>query len=189
MNIHGVTTLLQVFDMDRSVAFYRDVLGFAVVSTYEPEDHFYWAMLKLGDITLMLNAAYEDDVRPPLPNPARIAAHADVAGGRERLLADRLCPDQQLRTHQGARTAFVGLLEEGVEQGVLQHPEREERPTDPGRQARPAHGRGEQQGDDHSAGQLIEAVSEVDRHRALCAVCPIAPGAAPLARSAPRPTD
>ena len=78
MKICGVTTLLQVFDMPRSVAFYRDVLGFTIVSTSDPGDHFYWAMLKLGDATLMLNTAYEDEERPPSADPARVAAHADT---------------------------------------------------------------------------------------------------------------
>ena len=78
LNVSGVTPLLQVFDMHRSVAFYRDVLGCTIVSTYEPEGHFYWAMLKLGDAMFMLNAAYEDDQRPSSSDPARVAAHADT---------------------------------------------------------------------------------------------------------------
>ena len=78
MNVHGVTTLLQVLDMPRSVAFYRDVLGFTIVSTSDPGDDFYWAMLRLGDATLMLNTAYEEGERPPSPEPARVAAHADT---------------------------------------------------------------------------------------------------------------
>ena len=78
LDVRGVTTLLQVFDMTRSIEFYRDVLGFSIVSTSEPADNFYWALLKLGDATLMLNTAYEDDERPPSPDPARMSAHADT---------------------------------------------------------------------------------------------------------------
>jgi catechol 2,3-dioxygenase-like lactoylglutathione lyase family enzyme len=33
MVVHGLTPLLQVFDMARSIAFYRDVLGFASEKT------------------------------------------------------------------------------------------------------------------------------------------------------------
>lgn len=77
--IQGLTPLLQVFDMARSVRFYCDVLGFAVVSTSSPGNDFYWAMLKLSDATLMLNAAYEDDERPQSPDAARVASHADTA--------------------------------------------------------------------------------------------------------------
>ena len=61
----NVTPLLMVYDMRRSVAFYRDVLGFEVVQTWEPDGHLYWAQLKLGGAVMMLNAEYEDDQRPP----------------------------------------------------------------------------------------------------------------------------
>jgi len=77
-NIRGVTILLQLFDMPRSVAFYRDVLGFTIVSTSDPGDNFYWAMLNRDDASLMLNTAYEDGERPSAPDPARVAAHADA---------------------------------------------------------------------------------------------------------------
>lgn len=64
--------------MPRSIAFYCDVLGFTIVSTSEPADNFYWALLKLGDATLMLNTAYEDNERPSSPDPMRVAVHADT---------------------------------------------------------------------------------------------------------------
>lgn len=35
-------------------------------------------MLRLGDATIMLNTAYEDDERPANPDAARVAAHADT---------------------------------------------------------------------------------------------------------------
>ena len=63
----NVTTLLQVFDMRKSVAWYCDVLGFVVLQKHEPEGHLYWTMLKLGDAVIMLNAKYEDDKRPQTP--------------------------------------------------------------------------------------------------------------------------
>jgi uncharacterized glyoxalase superfamily protein PhnB len=72
-----VTPLIQVFDMRRSVAWYRDVLGFEVLQTHEPDGHLYWAMLKLGDSVLMLNAKYEDDQRPASP-PERVEGHGDL---------------------------------------------------------------------------------------------------------------
>ncbi|MFZ0213142.1 MAG: VOC family protein [Candidatus Acidiferrales bacterium] len=37
IDIRGMTPLLQVFDMRASIAFYRDVLGFEVVSRSEPQ--------------------------------------------------------------------------------------------------------------------------------------------------------
>ena len=76
-----VTPLLQVYDMPTSVRFYREVLGFQVVSTspkFGP-DRFHWAMLRLGDAELMLNTAYEsDEERPAVPESTRVAAHDDT---------------------------------------------------------------------------------------------------------------
>lgn len=66
-NVRSLTPLLQVYDMRKSIAWYRDVLGFEVLQTHEPEGHLYWAMLKLGGAVLMLNSKYEDDKRPPQP--------------------------------------------------------------------------------------------------------------------------
>jgi glyoxylase I family protein len=74
--IRSITPLLQVFDMHKSVAFYRDILGFEVVDKYEPDGHFYWAMLRDGDAALMLNAKYEDEHRPS--EPVRVAGHNDL---------------------------------------------------------------------------------------------------------------
>ena len=74
----GVTPLLQVYDMRRSVAFYLDVLGFEVVEQYEPDGHLYWAMLRLGGAVVMLNSRYEDD-DPARPAMApRVPAHEDM---------------------------------------------------------------------------------------------------------------
>ncbi len=66
-NVTGLAPLFQVWDMRASVAWYRDVLGFELLHTHEPEGHLYWAMLKLGGATLMLNAKFEDDKRPAQP--------------------------------------------------------------------------------------------------------------------------
>jgi catechol 2,3-dioxygenase-like lactoylglutathione lyase family enzyme len=80
IEIRGMAPLLQVFDMPTSLAFYRDVLGFKVESTSKPRgEHFDWALLKLNGVELMLNTAYEEDARPPAPDPARFSAHDDTA--------------------------------------------------------------------------------------------------------------
>ena len=81
IDVRGLTPLLQVYDMPTSVRFYRDLLGFEVVSTSPVlgEDRFHWALLRLGDAELMLNTAYEfDGERPVEPDPARTAAHGDT---------------------------------------------------------------------------------------------------------------
>jgi len=81
LDVRGLTPLLQVYDMPRSVRFYRDILGFTVVSTSPVlgEDRFHWALLRLGDAELMLNTAYEsDEERPAEPDHVRNAAHNDT---------------------------------------------------------------------------------------------------------------
>jgi len=116
VTIHGLTPLIQVFDMPRSVAFYRGVLGFSIVSTSSPGDDFYWAMLKLGGATLMLNTAYEPDKRPPAPDPSRVASHADtilyfdcdnVDQVHAHLRAQGLKTQEPVDTHYGMRQVYV----------------------------------------------------------------------------------
>jgi len=69
---------LGVDDLARSVAFYRDGLGFAVLNTSEPGDDCNWAMLQLNDETIMLNTAYDPGTRPPEPDEARNRVHGDT---------------------------------------------------------------------------------------------------------------
>lgn len=79
IDVRGVCTLLQVFDMPASVRFYRDVLGFEVVQTSPREgDQFDWGLLRLNDAHVMLNTAYEQDSRPALPERTRSIAHGDT---------------------------------------------------------------------------------------------------------------
>ena len=77
--IGGLCPLLQVFDMPTSIAFYRDVLGFEVVSPLPEGDQCDWVLLRLHDSELMLNTAYEALERPPAPDPVRVASHRDIA--------------------------------------------------------------------------------------------------------------
>jgi glyoxylase I family protein len=78
VQVKGMAPLLQVFDMQRSVGFYRDVLGFKLVSTSQPGPDFYWALLERDGVELMLNTAYDEGKRPPNPDPKRVAAHDDT---------------------------------------------------------------------------------------------------------------
>jgi glyoxylase I family protein len=81
LDLRGVTTLLGVYDMPTSVRFYRDLLGFQVVSTSPilGEDYFHWALLRLGAAQFMLNTNFEsNDERPAQSDVGRNAAHRDV---------------------------------------------------------------------------------------------------------------
>lgn len=81
VDVRGVCPLLQVYDMPASIRFYRDKLGFDVVSTSPVlgPDKFHWAWLRLGTAEIMLNTAYESDNERPVPaDRARVAAHGDT---------------------------------------------------------------------------------------------------------------
>ncbi len=76
--IRGLCPLLQVYDMPRSLRFYRDVLGFVEVQKAGHGDDVGWAWLRHGEAEVMLNTAHDVGERPPVPDPARVAAHADT---------------------------------------------------------------------------------------------------------------
>jgi len=80
IDVRGVCTLVLVFDMPTSLKFYRDVLGFEVVSTNDDDagDNVDWCYLRLGKTELMLNGMYEAHARPSAPDKKRIKAHSDT---------------------------------------------------------------------------------------------------------------
>jgi uncharacterized glyoxalase superfamily protein PhnB len=83
LQFNSLTPLIQVFDMPRSVGFYRDVLGFEVTDTSAeveaPEGrHFQWALLKHGPAAVMLNTAYDVGERPAALAKSVVVAHGDT---------------------------------------------------------------------------------------------------------------
>jgi glyoxylase I family protein len=78
LDVRGMAPLLYVFDMPTSLHFYRDLLGFEVLSTSEPGDDCNWAWLRLCGVELMLNTQHEKARRPAVPDPARQKAHTDT---------------------------------------------------------------------------------------------------------------
>jgi catechol 2,3-dioxygenase-like lactoylglutathione lyase family enzyme len=80
IEIRGMSPLLSVFDMRTSVHFYCEILGFEMVdhSPFYAPGEFHWAMLRFGDIELMLNTAYDEGERPEQPDPARVSSHGEV---------------------------------------------------------------------------------------------------------------
>ena len=64
MKLTDVTPNLIVADMDRSVAFYKDVLGFTVVTTVPEAPPFVFAWMQRDGVNVFLNSltGMEDDV-------------------------------------------------------------------------------------------------------------------------------
>jgi glyoxylase I family protein len=122
LEVRYICALLQVFDMPTSLAFYRDTLGFEIVQAAPPPDQvsgdeFGWVWLRRAEANLMLNTLYDPDaVRPPSPDPARVAAHDDTAlyigcpdvqGAYEHLLARGIAVDPPKVAPYGMRQLYV----------------------------------------------------------------------------------
>jgi len=82
IEVTGVAPLVQVFDMRKSVRFYRDMLGFTVTGRSKPmtddADDVNWCMLELGGACVMLNTAYDPEEVPEAPDAARWGGHQDT---------------------------------------------------------------------------------------------------------------
>jgi glyoxylase I family protein len=77
-NIKGMSPLIMVLDMGRSLHFYCDLLGFELIQSAGPADDRGWAHLKLGETELMLNTMYEKDNRPEQVDQERQQHHSDT---------------------------------------------------------------------------------------------------------------
>ena len=78
MKLTAQAPLLHVFDMERSLSFYRDILGFEVQGSWAPEGHLYWVDLRQGNVAIMLNAKYEIAEQPASDDPASAGWHHDT---------------------------------------------------------------------------------------------------------------
>lgn len=121
----GLCPLFQVYDMPASIQFYRDKLGFEIVTTSPAlggKDRFHWVWLRLGGTAdIMLNTAYEaDEERPIPPDATRVAIHNDTC-----LYIG--CPDvdaayQELRA-KGINVQEPKVAPYGMKQMYLQDPD------------------------------------------------------------------
>lgn len=78
INMRGLCPLIQVFDMDNSLHFYCELLGFEIVEKAAGGG---WAWRRHGTAELMLNTVYDEGERPEKPDPARLLAHEDTGFG------------------------------------------------------------------------------------------------------------
>jgi glyoxylase I family protein len=121
IRVTGLCPRLQVYDMATSVAFYEGKVGFTLVQRSQPgEEHFDWCLLELDGAQIMLSTAYPQAERPPEPDAARTAHHADIA-----LYFG--CPDvestfDQLRA-KGIKLAPPRLLPHGLKEVTVTDPD------------------------------------------------------------------
>ncbi len=111
--------------MPTAVRFYRDKLGFEVVST-SPQlggdpDRFHWCLLRLGDAELMLNDVYEfDHERPSREEHQRARGHRDMC-----LYFG--CPDVEAAheelTAKGVKVSAPKVAPYGMKQMYLKDPD------------------------------------------------------------------
>ncbi len=81
IDFQGLCPLISVYDMPESIHFYRDLLGFEVVSHSPllPSGSFHWGWLRKNGADLMLNTHYEhNDERPPERSREWLRAHGDI---------------------------------------------------------------------------------------------------------------
>lgn len=78
IEVRGMTPLLSVFDMPKSLKFYRDVLGFEIVSDSGNGDKSSWVWLRWNGVDLMLNDQYEPGSEPDAPPADRTKWHHDT---------------------------------------------------------------------------------------------------------------
>ena len=111
VSVKDLTPLIQVFNMPRSLAFYRDVLGFEVVTDSGLGDDSSWVWIRLNGCSLMLNDQYEPGTAPDAPPSQRTKWHQDTAfffgadpdDVYEHLKSKGLSPKPPLDTSYGMR--------------------------------------------------------------------------------------
>ena len=78
IKVEHLTPLIQVYSMPRSLAFYRDILGFEVGADSGDGDDSSWVWLRLNGLNLMLNDQYEPGYVPDAPPAERVKWHQDT---------------------------------------------------------------------------------------------------------------
>ncbi|CAN5125589.1 hypothetical protein BH23BAC1_BH23BAC1_31410 [soil metagenome] len=76
--LKSMAPLLQVYDMPTSIHFYRDILGFEVVSSSGEGDEVNWVLFIHNDVEIMLNTMFEKPTRPSTRDLNRQSVHQDV---------------------------------------------------------------------------------------------------------------
>ena len=121
MKFTDVTPNLIVADIDRSIGFYRDVLGFSVVTTVPESTPFVFAWMQRDDVSVFLNTA--GPVKETMPelaarsvggtNTMFMALEADTPAEGIDALFDLV--KSKTRVVMPLKDQFYGMREFGIE--------------------------------------------------------------------------
>ena len=120
MKLTDVTPNLIVADMDRSTSFYRDVLGFSIVTTVPEAPPFVFAWMQRDGVNVFLNSleGMEDDVTGLASRPIGGTAtmfftlERNDAGGIDEFFKEIF---SRATVVMGLKDQFYGMREFGVE--------------------------------------------------------------------------
>jgi len=126
--IRKLTPLLNVEDVSRSILFYESLIGFEIVTDFEADGIAEWALLRAGEVEIMLNEGDADDSAqrrrmPPFSGPVLYfdvedcqALHADLLSRGFRV--ESLEPQEygvlefRLRDPDGYELAFTSPIDD-----------------------------------------------------------------------------
>jgi uncharacterized glyoxalase superfamily protein PhnB len=121
MKFTDVTPNLVVSDIDRSIAFYRDVLGFSVVTTVPDSEPLLFAWMQRDDVNVFLNTA--GSVQESMPD---LAARAVGGTNTMFMIVEAATPAEGIDALYGLvkgkarvvmpiKDQFYGMREFGIE--------------------------------------------------------------------------
>jgi glyoxylase I family protein len=78
IKLSGLAPLLLVYDMEISLHFYSDILGFALISSDNEKPPYGWVLIRLDNLELMMAPLYPADKRPEAADATRYKHHHDT---------------------------------------------------------------------------------------------------------------
>ena len=121
MNLTDVTPNLVVADIDRSTAFYRDVLGFSVITTVPEAAPFVFVWLQRGGVNVFLNVqhAVAHDMPAlagrPIGGTATMFMTVEPGGPDDGIDALFAQVERGARVAMPIKDQFYGMREFGIE--------------------------------------------------------------------------
>ncbi|MFI4936364.1 MAG: VOC family protein [Caulobacterales bacterium] len=115
MTVHNCTALLNVADVERSLAFWQAVLGFEVVTRFEPDGRLMFAMLQSGETPLMLNGRGSD--------PAERRARSDYTDAVLYFRVDDVRETYAMLRANGVEVGEPQAQEYGLDEIILRDPD------------------------------------------------------------------